>query len=267
MKIEEVVTRFMASGNFLKLALRSQTQYINGLKTFEAYFGGRDIESIRRSEIIAVNDSLFSKPGKAFQFVKTTSVLFSYALDMEFVTANPCNKIKIHKMEPIPRWEISQIKKAISINHRTVRTAVALSWYTGQRQGDVLSMKWSDITNGDTLNVKQSKTGKIMQIKIHPNLKAILDAIDDRGEYIVSKDRRIHANTFRSCFTRHTKKVGITLPFHGIRKTVAATLAENGRSANEIAALLGHNTLAMVTLYTKEANATKMIASAVDSMD
>jgi hypothetical protein len=267
MKIEEVITKFMGSGNFRKLKPLSQSQYISGLKTFEDRFSGRDIESIRRAEIVSFNDEMADSPGKAFQFVKATSVLFSYALDMEFVHANPCYRIKMQKMTPIPRWSVDQIKKVIAINHRTVRTAVALSWYTGQRQGDVLSMKWSDITDGDTLNVVQSKTGQKMQIKIHPSLKKILDSIEDKGEYIVSKDRRIHAETFRSCFKLHTRKIGIDLPFHGIRKTVAATLAENGRSANEIAALLGHTTLSMVTLYTKDANAKKMIASAVDSMD
>jgi integrase len=60
--------------------------------------------------------------------------------------------------------------------------------------------------------------------------------------------------------------MGIERQFHGIRKTVGAILAERGRNTNEIAALLGHKTLAMAALYTRQASNKKMIASAVNDL-
>lgn len=269
MKVEDAIKKFVTSGQFRKLSSSSQRHYIAGLDVFANEFKGRDIESIRRAEIISCKDSMDETPGKANQFIRVTSAFFTYSIDMEIVSSNPCHRISKNKINPIPRWEVDQIKKVIGLGNRIVSTAVALSWYTGQRQGDVLSMRWKDIDKSrpDILNVKQSKTGKILEIKIHPSLKKILDGLDKEGDYIVSGAHKISPPAFRSYFTRTIRKNGIDLPFHGIRKAVAANLAENGRSANEIAALLGHSTLSMVTLYTKDANSKKMIAAAVDSMD
>jgi enterobacteria phage integrase len=41
---------------------------------------------------------------------------------------------------------------------------------------------------------------------------------------------------------------------HGLRKTLGHRLADNGDSAHDIMAILGHTTLAQAMLYTKEAD-------------
>ena len=43
------------------------------------------------------------------------------------------------------------------------------------------------------------------------------------------------------------------LQFHGLRRTAAAKRAEAGCSVHEIAAITGHTTLSMLTLYTAQA--------------
>jgi integrase len=57
------------------------------------------------------------------------------------------------------------------------------------------------------------------------------------------------------------------LNVHGLRKLAAATLAECGCSANEIAAITGHDTLGMVTLYTASAEQERLAESAVRRLD
>src|SRR5690606_33868012 len=50
---------------------------------------------------------------------------------------------------------------------------------------------------------------------------------------------------------------------HGLRKAAARRLAEAGCSANEIAAITGHATLAEVSRYTKAAEQKKLAAAAI----
>jgi len=55
---------------------------------------------------------------------------------------------------------------------------------------------------------------------------------------------------FKEAWNTAVKEAGITdFKFHDLRHTAASYLAMNGASASEIAAVLGHKTLAMVKRY------------------
>jgi integrase len=62
------------------------------------------------------------------------------------------------------------------------------------------------------------------------------------------------------------KLLGINKTFHGIRKGVACSLAENGRSINEIAAILGHKTIRMAAYYADQASGKRLAENAVSSI-
>jgi len=63
------------------------------------------------------------------------------------------------------------------------------------------------------------------------------------------------------------KELGYSVTFHGLRKSAAARLAEAGCSIEEIAAITGHKTLAMIQHYTKEAEQKKLAANAMAKME
>lgn len=262
MNIEEATDTYLKSRRYQKLSLSSKIQYDNALRHLRTIFSGRDISSIRRPEIIRAYDEMYHTPGKASQFVRVSSAFFNYALDMELIQANPCIRVALEKGGNIPRWDVKDIMAVINLRHRVVSTATALAWHTGQREGDILEMKWSDIQDGFIV-MTQSKTGTKMKIPVSDDLKEYLESIDKTGEYIVSGYARITCPAFRAAFKRATRGINIDLPFHGIRKTVASVLAEKGATVNEIAAALGHKTLAMAELYTKGANSDRLVESAM----
>jgi integrase len=53
------------------------------------------------------------------------------------------------------------------------------------------------------------------------------------------------------------------LNIHGLRKLAASNLAEAGCSTKEIAAITGHETLAMIELYTKSADQKRLATAAI----
>lgn len=265
MKLFEVIDQYVHSRSFKSLAASSKRQYSEVLTKFELRYGMNEIDTIKRSDIVGILDEMSSTPAMANRFARVTSVLFSFALDHDYVSGNPASRLKKQKIGSWVKWHPEEVGAVIALKDRVVSTAVALGWYTGQRESDILAMRWSDITKGH-IRLRQKKTGHVMLIKVHPDLAHYLGSIDRTGPYIVSGEKSMSPAAFRSKFKARIADAGIEKNFHGIRKGVGAFLAESGASANEIAAMLGHSSLAMATLYTRQADETKLISSAVDSM-
>jgi len=263
MKVKEVITEYMKSRRFIALSSSSKEQYFQSLMKVEAVLGDMDITEVKRRDIIKLHDSMADRPATANNVTRIGSIFFNFAIDMEYIQANPATRITPMKIGTLKRWEVEEIMRVIAVGHRRVSTAVALAYYTGQREADVLKMKWTDIKD-NCLHVTQSKTGQVLEIMIAKELHDVLNSLARDGDYIVGGSDLVSGPAFRNQFTRVIRKVGLSLPFHGIRKTVGCILAEKGSSVNEIAAMLGHKTLAMAALYTRQANNTKMIASAVN---
>lgn len=265
MKVRKLVSEYMSSSRYQRLSKQSRYQYWQAIKKIDDKIGTLDITEVRRSDIIRAHDQMGDIPATANRFARVASVIFNYAVDMDYIGANPAVRVKPFKINEWSRWEVDEIKKVIAVGHPIVSTAVVLAFYTGQREGDILNMKWSDIRNG-SIYVKQSKTDKSLEIKLSPELVAYLDKLPKGGEYIIGGKTKVTGPWFRKQFKQVTRQIGIERTFHGIRKTVGAVLAERGRSTNEIAAILGHKTLEMAAKYTRQANETKMISAAVDAL-
>lgn len=59
---------------------------------------------------------------------------------------------------------------------------------TGQRIGDVLEMRWSDIQESGFV-IRQNKTGKELWAPILPELQAALNAASRHSVFILTKER------------------------------------------------------------------------------
>lgn len=267
MKVTEVVREYARSRRFTSLSDSTKRQYMDAMRDIENTVGTMNIEEIRRRDLIRAFEGMSDRPAIANRFGRVCSIIFNYAVDMEYCGGNPAQRLTPFKLGTWKQWTKEEVDKVIAVNHHIVSTAVALAYYTAQRETDILNMKWSDIKNG-VLKVKQSKTGTLLEIAVAPQLNEILKKVPKRSEHIVcsAMGEKITGPAFRNMLKRVTRSVGVDAPFHGLRKTVGSRLAENGRSVNEIAAVLGHKTLTMAALYTRQADSKKLIASAVTSL-
>jgi integrase len=122
---------------------------------------------------------------------------------------------------------------------------------TGQRIGDVLRMRWSDIEDG-AIRVKQGKTGNELWIPLTPRLGRLLDASARRGFGIVVGEDGRPLSYRRAAYAVDAihKQAGTRgLTIHGLRHSTAAELAEAGCTDAQIAAVTGHKSLRMVAKY------------------
>jgi len=216
------------------------------------------IVSIKRRHVKMLRDRHKRTPSMANLIVATMSRLMSYAIEMEYRESNPAGNIRKFRGGHYERWPDEAIDYAIANLPERIVRPILLALYTGQRQGDVLKMTWADY-DGEGIKVVQQKTGTELWIPCHSVLKAHLDRwkATRASTHICtsSNGRPWKPDNFHVAFpkerNRHPELTG--LRFHGLRKTAAAKLAEAGCTIHEIAAITGHTTLAMLALYTAQA--------------
>lgn len=269
MKVKDVVKEYRASKAFRALSDSSKRQYEDALLKAVKLFGESDVTKVRRSDLLGIMEDMSATPAMANRFARVVSVVFSFALDHDYVQGNPAARLKKHKIGTWSKWYPDEVIKVIRLNERIVSTAVALAWYTGQREGDVLRMKWSDIT-GNFIKVKPQKTDRkkdrFQLIELHSDLATYLEGLPRKGKYICFDGEPLSDAAFRARFKKVTATVGIDKTFHGIRKGVGAFLAESGATTHGIKAFLNHKTLRMAELYTDDADNTKLISAAIKAM-
>src|SRR6185312_12262171 len=171
-----------------------------------------------------------------------------------WLPSNVLRDVKRMKNKPRDRLILDEEFAACkALAPERVKLAMTLALLTGQRQGDIIRFKWSDL-RGMELHVHQAKTGKRLAIEVSAELEATLDKCwllkggGHAGSPYVLPTRTGSPYTsegFRACWQRAHKKWmrsgGEPFHFHDIR-ALAATKCPTPEVAMR---LLGHTTLAM----------------------
>lgn len=118
-----------------------------------------------------------------------------------------------------------------------------------------------------SIRLRQRKTGAEVEIVVAAELAAIVRATPAVGVYVITDaaGRPVVGDTLSAIIRRSADAAGLPrhCVAHGLRKAMGRRLAENGASAREIAAVLGHKSLAQVTLYTDAADRARLAGTAI----
>src|SRR5262249_17516631 len=121
----------------------------------------------------------------------------------------------------------------------STQLALLLLLYTGQRAGDVAAMRW-DQYDGTGIKVCQSKTGATLWIPCHSRLKAALDRIERKSEFILTTryGKGYSAHGLCNMIAEATARLGAKeCTAHGLRCNAATALADAGCSVHQIMAI------------------------------
>jgi integrase len=228
------------------------------------------VKDVTRRLLLEIRDAIAAKRGNgaADNFKQAASVLFKWAVDRNWIEHSPVLQVKKLSSGHLPAWTAEQAVAALSGLRENLRRVVVLGLYTGQRRGDLCAVKWSDY-DGEAIRFVQHKTGADIAVRVTPDLKAELDAwrAGATAETILTNDwgKPWLPNTLSISIPRAFRTLDLPpgLNMHGMRKLFAAGMAANGASAHEIGANTGHQTLAMVQLYTRSADQRKLSEGAV----
>lgn len=134
-------------------------------------------------------------------------------------------------------------------------TVVLFSLATGARKGEVLGLKWEDIDfMRKTATFRDTKNGETRTIPLsEPVINCLQTELGKRltmSEYVFPSQNGKKPADIRTAWENAVKEAGLKdVCFHSLRHTAASHLGMGGASTLEIAAILGHKTLAMVKRY------------------
>ena len=240
---------YLRSPSFTNLKPKSQQVYRIVLDRFGTMHGHRMVHDMPRAKVAAYIHAIGAeKPGMANLTRKVLRRLLAHGVRCAYRSDNPVTEIDAYKGGTRHTWteaELAAYERRWPLGSRE-RLAYALLLYTGQRGGDVVKMRRSDISGG-TITVVQQKTGTALSLPIHPDLVAAMRAGPSNGLNLIgdSNGRPITRAALTDLIKRAAKQAGLPpecLP-HGLRKAQMRRLAESGATVKEIAAISGHKTL------------------------
>lgn len=130
-----------------------------------------------------------------------------------------------------------------------MRLTLVLALHTGQRQGDILRLAWSNYS-GTHLSWRQGKSqrgdkpGRLVTIRCTKALKTTLDGLEKKSTLILTTQTgpAFKKRYFADQWEKTCKATGITdLHCHDIRGTTVTMLFQAGCNLGEIVSIAGHS--------------------------
>jgi integrase len=264
-----LVTRFYRSAAFTNLAQSTQKAYRIILDKFATEDGHRLVRDMPRAVAADIIEQIgATRPGMANLTTATLRRLFSYAIKLEMRADNPFVGLDPYQGGEHRAWtqqELSSYESTWPIGTRE-RLAFDLLLFTGQRVGDVATMRRADILSG-AIPIRQEKTGAVLSLPVHANLLRSLNACPTDGSAPLNRTdgRPATKRNISALVARAAAAAGLPrdCKTHGLRKAALTRLADLGSSTHEIAAVSGHKSLREVERYTATANQLRLARTAM----
>jgi len=266
-----LIHAWRASPEFTGLAVRTRKDY-NRIVDFLKPLTPLPISQFDQAYILKIRDKANAAHKWRFAnyVVAVLSSAFSWGTLRNYAASNPALKVpKIKRPKDLAQqnraWTDDELETALKTLPDHLKVAVALSAFTGIREGDMVNLPLS-ADRGDEIAWRQSKTGDLVTLPIHKKLRPFLNMAKylpkRKGTTMVIglRGRPFTQDGFRAVFFKamkeleSEKKVGIGLTYHGLRHTVGTKLAELGASDVEIQDTLGHRTATQAQRYRRDAS-------------
>ena len=263
-----LIVRFYRSAAFTNLAASSQKAYRLILDKFAREDGHRLVRDMPKAVAASIIEEIGAeRPGMANLTAATLRRLFTYAVKMDMRADNPFIGIDTYEGGEHRAWtdrEIAAFEAKWPIGTRE-RLAFDLLLFTGQRVGDVASMRRDHLLNG-VIPVKQEKTGADLLLPVHPNLLRSISAVPADGPApLNTHGRPMTKRSVAALVARAARSAGLPrdCKTHGLRKAALTRLAQHGASTHGIRAVGGHRSLREVQRYTESVDQSRLARSAI----
>jgi integrase len=251
---------YEGTSEFLDLTERTKDDYRKKVALIETKFGDFPLAALSDPRTRGVfkewRDELAKSSRRQADYAWAVFArVLSVAKDRGKITVNPCEKggrLYAGSRRDIV-WSLEDEATYLANCPVHMRLPLLLAVWTGQRQGDLLGLKWWSY-DGTHIRLTQSKSVSKLRrggpvrvvIKVGARLKAALDeAKVGKGpaDFILvnSDGQRWTGDGFRSSWRKACIKAGIVgVTFHDLRGTAVTRLALAGNSEAEIAYITGH---------------------------
>ncbi|KAB2947903.1 MAG: tyrosine-type recombinase/integrase [Rhizobiaceae bacterium] len=246
-----ILQGFQHSSDWDDLAPRTRADYVKQIRVIEAKFRDFPLGALgdRRSRgiFMAWRDERARTAGRrqADYGWQVLARVLSWAHGRGLVVANPCEKGgRLYRGSRADKvWTSDDEERFLVHAPKHLRLALLLALWTGQRQGDLLRLTWTQY-DGNVIRLQQGKTGARVTIPVGRPLKEALDAIGGKSGQILLNSEGLPwtADGFRSSWRKACAAAGIVgVTFNDLRGTAVTRLALAECTEAEIATITGHS--------------------------
>ena len=274
-KFSEYALKYKVSKEYLKTYRHLRGIVDNKLLPI---FGNKEINKISRGEIKEFTDDLLLdlSPKRTRMILNTLKAIFDIALDYEHIQINPAANIKLpkHKAMQMQPFTPNEVRILLSHSNGWFQNMIALAFYTGMRQGEMIALTISDINlESMTINIdKRIAQGEIdtpkteSSIRKVPIFKALVPYLQKQLElckekmcfslffnpntkesfYDSKKLSKYWYNLLDECEFKHRR-------FYNTRHSFVTNMIRSGAvSILDVSQMVGHKTIEeTISTYTK----------------
>lgn len=240
-----LVARYKASDDYLNLSDKTRESWLPWLDRIQIHFGELRLLQFDRSQMTPVirkwRDGFKATPRSADMALQVFSRLLTFGQEEGRLSINVVTKIpRIYSVDRSGIiWTDDDLAELEKFAGKEVMWAARLAIFTGLRQGDLLRLSWSHVSE-HAIEVRTRKTGTTALIPMHAELKTLLAAIPRRSPVILTNsDKRPWRGGFGSSWNKAITKAGIDKHFHDLRGTAATKLYLADLTIREIAQIMG----------------------------
>jgi len=241
------------------------------LKWWKSEIGHLTLNKVTPALLVGLRNKLKNEPTdkqilRSGATVNRYLAAFSAALgiaasEWQWITSNPFSRVRREKEAEGRTRFLSHdernalLKSCKESKNKNLYPVTLLALSSGMRQAEIMTMKWEQVDFvRNTVTLNKTKNG---EVRVVPLVGLALETLKRHGKIRNLKNPYVFIgrHLMNAKFPRGSWKTAITaaeitdFKFHDCRHSCASELAMNGASLHEIAAVLGHKTLAMVQRY------------------
>lgn len=249
------IDQWMDTQAYNDLSPNTQKMYRSVSKQLRSVFEGFNVQDIKPHHVAAWQDNHPSKVSANTGKSIIKSVL-ALAIRHGVIDRNPTTEISAVKTSRRKRYITDEEYIAIRSNaHPVLRAAMDLSYCTGSRIGDVLSIRLEHISK-DGLLVRQGKTDALQLFQWNDALRLAIDNAKKIPRPVIGlfllctmRGQQYQYQQLNLWWVKAREDAGIEdVHFHDIRGKSATDAKRGGQ---DYQSLLGHTTKAMSDSYIK----------------
>lgn len=250
---------YFASPEFTKLARLTKQRRRKILDSVCEKHGDKPCAMMRPKDVRKLRDAKQDVPESANSIIKAIRPMYDWAIEAdEFgIDENPARGVKYLTREtdgflPWTMEECERFERRWPTGTKP-RLAYSLMRWLGVRRSDAVALGRQHYKR-NWFTFTMQKTGKTISVPCSSQLLAELPTGGGHLTYLVTEYGRPFSEAgFGMRFGEWCKGAGVEKRAHGLRKTRAIELAENGATVNELMAYFGWETPAEAIRYTKMA--------------
>ncbi|MGS4887047.1 tyrosine-type recombinase/integrase [Roseibium sp. MB-4] len=251
-----LIRDFQKTSRWRRLAASTQSEYRRIFQFWEDKFGtcphpALEDKAFRRAVIKWHDHFSEDKPREADNRVTVLARVLSWAAKDGPLKVNVLDGFERayqgDRSEKI--WLPEHVDAFLRVASPQMKLAMVLALHTGQRQGDILQMAWSNY-DGERISLRQGKSrrgkveGRLITLKCTQALKETLDHLPKNSTLILTTKtgKAFKKRYFALHWEKTCKEAGIEdLNFHDIRGTTVTMLFQAGCNLGEIVSITGHS--------------------------